>query len=185
MSTSDATPHQPGDPAALPGEPEDDWDDVPITPRTRMPWPTKLLLVAAVAALAFGGGVLADRHGGQSGSSSSGAAGNAAASSFFSRTRADFGGASSSSGGLAGAGVTAGQIAYIKGSTIFVADTTGNIVRVTLPSGLPVTKSVTTTAKALRPGDTVVVRGEQGSDGSVQATSISIGSGSAGLGSAP
>jgi hypothetical protein len=177
MSTPEVNPYGPEGSAALPGEPEDEWDDVPITPRGRMPRLTKLLLVAAVGALAFAGGVFANREWGHSGSSSSGrnAGGAASASNFLSRLRGNGSGSSNQAGAFGGAGVTAGQIAYIKGSTLFVTDTSGNVVKVTVPKGLPVTKSVTTTAKGLRPGDTVVVRGQQAADGSVTASSISIG----------
>ncbi len=178
MSTSDVSPYGPGGAGVLPGEPEDEWDEIPITPRSRMPRLTRLLLLGAVAAMAFGGGVLANREWGSKSASSSSAAGRNAAG-FLSRLRgtSGSGGSASGAGALAGAGVTAGQIAYVKGSTIFVTDTSGNIVKVTLPAGLPITKSVATTAEALRPGQTVVVRGRQGSDGSVQATSVSIGGG--------
>ncbi|MGZ4400183.1 MAG: hypothetical protein ACXVYM_04860 [Gaiellaceae bacterium] len=187
MSTSDVGPYGPGGAPPLPAMPEDDWDDVPITPRARMPWLTRLLLLAAVAALAFGGGILANREWGTSGSNggsrASGNSASSAASSFFGRARNGLGSSSTASGAFSGAGggVTAGQIAYIKGSTLFVTDSSGNIVKVSLPNGLPVTKSVTTTAKSLRPGDTVVVRGQQGSDGTVKATSVSIGGGGLGI----
>jgi hypothetical protein len=184
MSTSDVTPYGPGD-QEFPDEPEDEWEDVPVTPRGRMPRLTKLLLLCAVAALAFAGGVFANREWGDSGSGSSGRNGNGtSASSFFSRLRGNGSSSSNATGAFAGAGATTGQIAYIKGSTLFVTDSSGNIVKVTIPKGLPVTKSVTTTAKALRPGDTVVVRGEQAADGSVKASSVSIG-GATGLGVAP
>ena len=81
-------------------------------------------------------------------------------------------------GGFANA--TIGQVAYLKGTTLFVTDTSGNIVKVTVPKGTPVTKSVTTGLRGVRPGDTVVIRGSQGASGTVTATSISVGGAIAG-----
>ena len=44
-----------------------------------------------------------------------------------------------------------------------------------MPKGTPVTKSVTTTVKGVRPGDTVVVRGTKAKNGTVNAQSVSVG----------
>ena len=163
---------------------DDDWedDDVPITPRARMPRPTKLLLVLAVAAAAFAGGIFAQRHwGAGSAGSGSGAAARLAAARGFSGQGATqrFGG---TGGGATGSGVpggfadaTIGQVAYLKGTTLYITDSNGNTIKVAVPKGTPVTKSVTTTIKGVRPGDTVVVRGTKATNGTVKASSVSVG----------
>lgn len=173
MSTAD-TPYDPNLAPPLEAD-DDDWDDAPITPRSRAPRLTKLLVALVVAAAAFAGGVFAQRHWGttSSGGSSTAAAGFSGTRRFGGGT----GGTSGTGGGAAGgfAAATIGQIAYLKGTTLYVTDTSGNTVKVTVPKGTPVTKSVTTSLKGVRPGDTVVIRGSQGKNGTVSATSISVG----------
>ena len=44
-----------------------------------------------------------------------------------------------------------------------------------MPKGTPVTKSVTTSLKGVRPGDTVVIRGTAGKNGTVTAQSVAVG----------
>ena len=141
-----------------------------------LPRLTKLLVALVVAAAAFAGGVFAQRHWG---TTSSG--GSCDGCGRFLRhggaSAAATGGTSGTGGGAAGgfAAATIGQVAYLKGTTLYVTDTSGNTVKVTVPKGTPVTKSVTTSLKGVRPGDTVVIRGSQGKNGTVSATSISVG----------
>jgi hypothetical protein len=185
VSTSD-TPYDPDVAPTLELD-EDDWDDAPITPRVRVARMTKLLAVLAVAIAAFAGGIFAQRHWGSSpagdGSSaaaraaSAGLTGTAAARRFGANGGAGAGG-NGRAGGFGDA--TIGQVAYLKGTTLYVTDASGNIVKVTVPKGTPVTKSVSTGLKGVRPGDTVVIRGSQGKSGTVTATSVSVGGAGAG-----
>jgi hypothetical protein len=181
--TSADTPY---DPNLATGIDDDvDWDDAPIVPRARMPRPTKLLLVVVIAAAAFAGGIFAQRHWGKG--SGSGGSTSAAASRFGdnrSVTGRRFGGSTGASTGTAGAfgGATIGQVAYLKGTTLYVTAADGNTVKVAVPRGTPVTKSVTATVRAVKPGDTVVVRGSTGKNGTVTAQSVSIGDAGGGFG---
>jgi hypothetical protein len=177
MSTSDAQYN----PALVPSAEldEDDFDDAPITPRARMPRLTKLLAVFLVAAVAFAGGIFAQRHWGKSSSASG--AGSArggfalpGSSSTASGNRSGAGQSGSRFGGL-----TVGQVAYVKGRTLYVTDSSGNTVKVKVPKGTRVTKSVTSSVAGIRPGDNVVVNGTQKS-GTVTATSVSVGGTGAG-----
>jgi hypothetical protein len=192
VSTSD-TPYDP-DPNLAPAHEadEDDWDDVPITPRARVPRPTKLLAVLVVAAVAFAGGVFSQRHWGSTSQGGS-AGGNSTAAARFSGAGglarqgsarrigggfgAGTGGTSGTGGGAAGglADATIGQVAYLKGATLYVTDASGNIVKVSVAKGTPVTKSVSTGLKGVRPGDTVVIRGTRAGNGTVSARSVSVG----------
>jgi hypothetical protein len=186
--TSPDTPYDPNLGAGI--DDETDWDDAPIVPRARMPRPTKLLLVVVLAAAAFAGGIFAQRHWGKSSGSGSGGSASSAASRFAgagaggSGAGRRFGGAATGTTGGAGAfgGATIGQVAYLRGSTLYVTTTDGNTVKVAVPRGTPVTKSVTTTVRAVRPGDTVVVRGSAGKGGTVSAQSVSIGGAGGGFG---
>ena len=70
----------------------------------------------------------------------------------------------------------------IKGTTLYVADASGNTVKVTASSGSRVTKTVSSTITfgAIHPGDSVVVRGTQQGNGTIAADSITLGAGGTG-----
>ena len=70
----------------------------------------------------------------------------------------------------------------IKGTTLYVTDTSGNTVKVTTSAASTVTKTVATNVKSIRPGQTVVVRGTQQKNGNITAESITIGGTGGGFG---
>ena len=92
-------------------------------------------------------------------------------------------------GAFGGGGTSIGTVSNINGKTIYISDTSGNTVKVRLSSASKITKSLTVGKKAVRPGDSVVIRGAKSSNGTLSATSISdsgastTGSGSSGSGS--
>jgi hypothetical protein len=178
VTTSD-TPYEPG--LVTDPDVDDDWDDAPITPRARAPRATKLLVVAAVAAAAFAGGVFAQRSwGAGSGGSGTGTArggGPAQLAGSGGNATRRFGNGPGGAGGQA----TIGQVSYVKGSTLYVTSAGGGTVKVSVPKGTPVTTSVTSDIGAVRPGDTVVVRGTAGKNGTVRAQSVSVGGAGGGL----
>ena len=190
MSSSD-TPYDPKLSAGMASSFEvedDDWDEAPITPRVRVPRPTKLLLVLMVAAAAFAGGVFAQRHWGPAREAAllrpraprvaAPAAAPAARSGAGRRgSAAERGGSATGFGGA-----TIGQVAYLKGTTLYITDTSGNTIKVIVPKGTPVTKSVSTGLNGVGPGDTVVVRGLPGPNGTATAQSVSVGAAGAGFG---
>jgi hypothetical protein len=181
------------------GDAPDAWldqgDELPPRPRRRLLAPVPLALLAALLiACGFIGGVEVQK--GQTSSSSTATAG-AGAGGFASRLAA-LGGArpgagtaagagstsgSSSTGGAgasagaagSGGGVTTGQVAYVSGNTLYVTTSQGNTVKVSAAAGAKVTKTVSTKAKSIHPGETVVVLGSKASNGSVSATSITVG----------
>jgi hypothetical protein len=103
------------------------------------------------------------------------AAGNAGARGFF-------GAGGGFPGGGGAGGLTSGEVSYVSGSTLYVTSGEGNTVKVSAPAGTRVSKSVATNVHSIHPGDTVVVRGSQGTNGSVTASSISINSSGSGTG---
>jgi hypothetical protein len=114
------------------------------------------------------------RGGAGSGGAGAGGAGAASGTGFAGR----FGGF-----GAAGAGsATIGEVSYISGSTLYVTDTEGNTVKVTTSPASSITKTVKADIHGIHPGETVVVRGTNGSHGAVSAESISVNSGAAGGG---
>jgi hypothetical protein len=78
-------------------------------------------------------------------------------------------------GGAAGGGGTAslGTISSVNGKTIYLTDTTGNTVKVTLSSSTKLTKSLGVSKSSLHPGDSVVIQGVKNSTGTLVATSVS------------
>jgi hypothetical protein len=141
--------------------------------RHRAPRLTVALVLAVVAAAAFVGGAEAQKHLGSSSSSSGGGA--AARAAFASR----FGG----SGGLRfggnggsvfpGGGAVSGTVTLIKGSNLYVTDSSGNTVVVHAGTAR-VTQTSTSSLRSIRPGDSVTVVGTQGSGGSYTARSIAL-----------
>jgi len=73
-----------------------------------------------------------------------------------------------------GGGVTTGEVSYVPGNTLYVANAQANTVKVSTTAGSKITKTVTTKTNAIHPGDTVVVLGSQANDGTTSASSISI-----------
>ena len=155
--------------------------------RRRLPVLTMALLAVLVVALAFAVGAEVQKHYGKSAASTAG--GGAAAA--FGRVRgaggAAFGGgtfAGAGRGGAAGAGGfgaapsgTSGTVTLIKGSTLYVTDSSGNTALVKTSASSRVTKTVTSSVKTISPGSVVTVVGPQAKDGSYTATSISVSNG--------
>lgn len=84
-----------------------------------------------------------------------------------------FGGAGAGGAGGAGGNASLGTISSVNGSTIYLTDTTGNTVKVTLSPSTKLTKSLGVSKGALHPGDSVVIQGVKSSSGTVVATSVS------------
>lgn len=91
-------------------------------------------------------------------------------------------GASGFAGRAPAGGATLGQVAFIKGSTLYVTDTAGNTIKVKAAAGVSITKTVSSSVKGIHPGESVLVTGTTASDGTVSAQSIRVGSGTRGLG---
>jgi hypothetical protein len=159
---------------------EEEWDTVedvalPGRPRHKvLTWWSAGLFALILCAAGFYAGVRVEKSQMASSSSTSNAFSTAAAgrTGTASRTgatgfRAAFGGAG------AGGGATFGTVSAVSGNSLFVTDTSGNTVKVTLSSATKVTKNVGVGKKAVRPGDLVVVSGAKGSNGTVSATTVS------------
>lgn len=150
-------------------------DELPPRPRRRLLTPlTGALLAVVLTACGFVAGVLVEK--GQTGTG--GTAGAAAG-----LRRGGFGlGAAASTGSAAGAGsaaaagaranATIGQVANVQGRTLYVTTTSGDTVAVKVPAGETLTRATTASVAAVHPGDTVIVQGATGPDGSVTASSV-------------
>ncbi len=188
-------------------EPEEEWleepEELPRRPRRKLlaPVPVALLAVLLVACAFFAGvevekgqtsssttgglpsglAALRSRLGSGTGSPSSTTSTGSSGSGFPSA--GGFRGAS----GLAGGGLTTGEVSFANGNTLYVTSSEGNTVKVSAPAGTKVSKTVTTNVHNIHPGDTVIVTGSKNKNGSVSASSITIsssgGSGTNGTGS--
>lgn len=184
-----------------PGEEEREWPDEPseLPPRRRRrllaPVPLALSAVLLIAC-GFIAGVQVQKGQGSSGTSTT--AGLASRFAAFAARGTGAAAGRSGAGGLpagAGAGgfgagasaggpLTTGEVSYVRGNTIYVADSQGNTVRVSAAAGSKVTKTVSTKASAIHPGERVVVIGTQAKNGSISARSISVGAGESSSGAA-
>jgi hypothetical protein len=72
-----------------------------------------------------------------------------------------------------GANASIGTVSSVNGKTVYLTDTTGNTVKVTLSSATKITKSESVSKASLRPGDAVVIQGAKSSNGTITATSVS------------
>jgi hypothetical protein len=194
-----ATPHGPASYGRL--DDSEEWleDPVELPPRPRRRLlgaggnPVALALLAVLLiACGFIGGVLVEK-----GETSSSGASGTAASGLASRFAALRGGATGSSAGstrsssatgagglFGGSGAsrpTAGTVAYLDGSTLYVTNSEGNTIKVKTTPATSVNKTVTSSVKGIHPGETVTITGSTGSNGAVAAESISVGSSGGGL----
>jgi hypothetical protein len=149
--------------------------------RRRLPRMTMALAALLVVALTFVVGAEVQKHYGTTSAATAGAGGAAGA---FARARgagggppAGFGGAGGAAGfGGAASGPT-GTVTLIKGTTLYITDSSGTTSLVKTSAASNVTKTVTSSVKNIKPGSVVTVVGTQAKDGSYTATSISVANG--------
>jgi hypothetical protein len=164
---------------------DDDWEageePLPKRPRRRLVTPISVTLAGAmVGALGFIGGVEVQKSQDDGGPGNNG---NAAALASAGGARGGFG--RGGGGGTGGGGpqlgggpggsqsnATVGSVANKKGSTLYVKDSDGNVVRVKTTSHSKISRTASSTSGAIHPGDTVIVQGSTSKNGTVTATQI-------------
>ncbi|MFF2198622.1 hypothetical protein ACFVXK_37525, partial [Streptomyces sp. NPDC058157] len=115
-----------------------------------------------------GGGFAAAAAGGGQGRTGTGGAGGAQ-----SGRRQGFGGATGGPG--AGGGTTTGTVKLVDGTTLYVTDAQGDVVRVTTDTHTQITEAKSGKVSDLQPGQTVTVRGTQDASGDVAAATVAQG----------
>lgn len=143
----------------------------------RMTWALVALLLVAVG---FGAGALAFRTWGTSSTTSPFAAlaegGGFPGGGTFpgAGDGTDATGTATGAGGTGGFGgqATTGTVTLVDGTTLYVTTSDGSIVKVTVPDDATITSSQAVSLSDLAAGDTVIVRGETGDDGTVTATTV-------------
>jgi hypothetical protein len=145
---------------------DDEWPDRGPRKGVRMSVPTVVLLALLVAAGGIWGGAALQRSHG----TTSGTAGGASALASLFRNRA-----SATGGGFAGsalAGATTGTVTEVSGSTLYVTNASGALVKVTVAPSVTVDRNASSTLASLQVGDTVIVQGTKAANGSVTASSV-------------
>jgi len=170
---------------------EDDEPEFTPRPRRRAHALTFILGGALLIAAGFYGGVLLQKHedhgstaatttaartralAGATGGTATGGAGTGTGG------RGGFAGFGAGGAGGAGGGAVTGTVKLVDGSNVYVTDTSGNVVKVLTGASSTLTKTDPATTKDIAPGNTVIVRGTQNSDGSYTATTLIISSAAA------
>ncbi len=167
-----------------------DYGDLPPRKRIRFftPWTAALIAIITCAVGFYAGARVQQNQTSSSASPSlagapSGFAGLASATSTTASSSSSSRRSTSSfpaglfgnrSGGLPGlGGGTIGTVASVDGKTIYVTETSGNTVKVTLSDATKITKSLPVGKESIHPGDSVTIEGASGSGGTVSATSLS------------
>jgi hypothetical protein len=176
----------------VPAPPYDDGYDEPDfrpRPRRRAHALTFLLAGALLIGAGFYGGVLVQKHQDRGTSSAAGAAtGRARFGGAAGATGATGAGGAGGAGGAAargfgggagGGGAVTGTVKLVDGKNVYVTDTSGNVVKVATSASSQLSKTDPATTKDVAPGDVVIVRGTQNSDGSYTASTLVISSASA------
>ncbi len=140
-----------------------------------------MLAGALLVAAGFYGGILLQKHEDHGSTSSTVSTRSAAAARFGgagtggtgAATTGGAGGTGGRAGGFGGGAVT-GTVKLVDGKNVYVTDTSGNVVKVATNAGSQLSKTDPATTNDVAPGDFVIVRGTQNSDGSYTATSVVI-----------
>jgi hypothetical protein len=139
-------------------------------------------VLALFAVIGFWGGAILQKH--QDNKTATSRAAAALASALTGRRGAT--GATGGAGGAGatgasgfggfggGAGRTVGTVTDVEGSTVYVTNAAGTIVKVNLAPTTKITKSDAGTAADIALGSSVVVTGTAGSDGSTTASAITL-----------
>jgi hypothetical protein len=138
---------------------DDDGDDdvIPPRPRGRLLRPLPLALIALIiAAAGFLGGIEAQK-GSESGSGGAAGPGGGGLPNFAALKES----AGATTGGASASASTNGTVTSVEGHTIYVKESDGTTVAVTVGDGATVTRDSNVATKKIHPGDTVVVQGSK------------------------
>ena len=149
--------------------------------RRHLPLITTALGALLFVALAFVVGAEVQKHYGKTAASTGSPAATAAAALGRARAAGGLSGFGGAGGGFgAAASGTSGTVTLIKGSALYVTDSSGTTSIVKTSASSRVTKTVASSVKTILPGSVVTVVGPQAKDGSYTATSISVSNGANG-----
>jgi hypothetical protein len=148
-----------------PGETDMEWVYASAR-RKKLSWITAVLALGLAGAMGFVGGVRVQKSQTKTTTTATSGRRGAGAAAATAGTGA--------AAGAAGAGRTIGTVKLIDGTNLYVTDSSGNVVKVAT-TGASFTKTDSGSVTDVHPGDTVVVTGATGSDGTVNARSVVLG----------
>ena len=175
---------------------DQDWEDgdyddeLPARPRRQLlSWWSAGLVALILGGIGFyvgirvekskfaGGGSLAAALTARTGAGAANTGAAASGGSFASRLGGSGGGLFGGRGGgfagtSAGGNASVGTVSSVNRNTIYVTDTSGNTIAVKLSGATTVRKTENVSKAKIFPGDTVVVSGVKGSNGTLSATTI-------------
>jgi hypothetical protein len=157
-------------------------------PRKHLPWVTAGLVGAIMLSAGYVAGGYHYSHKGSSSGTGGGfgalptGLARSAAGGFARNTNGGAtlpgGGAATGGGGFGGAaGATIGTVKLVDGNNIYLTDSSGATVKVTLAPNASVTVTKKGKVTDLTPGTSIVVVGKTATDGSVRATTVTQGGG--------
>ena len=165
--------------SAIPYETEQPFEDdggldpfvSPGRPRRRFSGKgSAILLAVLLGAVGFYVGVRVEK--GQMTTASTGT-GTRSLASIFGGAAARGGASRFPGAGGAGGGGSVGTVSAINGRTVYLKSVSGNTIKVSLNSATKITKSEPAARSAIRPGDSVVIRGASNANGTLSAASVS------------
>jgi hypothetical protein len=159
------------------GSENEAWPEQSTKKGLRASWPIAVLVALLLIIGGVGLGAYLQRSHSTTSTAATGRAGFAGFAGFGGAAAGGAAGAAGAAGG-AGAGaatsdVTSGTVTDIIGNTLYVTNSSGNLVKVTVSSTTTVDRNAASTLSGLKPGDTVTVQGPTAKNGSVTAASIS------------
>ena len=143
------------------------WPEQSTKKGMRASWPIAVLVALLLVIGGVGLGAYLQRSHSTTSTAATGRAG------FAGFGGAAAGGAGAAGGGAATSDVTSGTVTDIIGSTVYVTNSSGNLVKVTVSSTTTIDRNAASSVAGLKPGDTVTVQGPTEKNGSVLAASIS------------
>jgi hypothetical protein len=176
----------------LPPPPADDYIDdededwVSKAPKgLRIPPLIGVMVLVLFAICGFWGGAILQKHhdkstvttaaAGAGTGAAAGAAGAARRAAGGTGGTGGFGGFGGAAGGAGATGArTVGTVTDVEGTTVFLTDSSGNIVKVNLAPTTKITKTTSGTPADIQLGQTMIVTGPKGTDGSTSASTITL-----------
>ena len=169
MTSVDSPGQAHGDPLVMGGAPI--WEDEPMPTRAvraKLGRLTFVLMALVLAAGTYYLGVLSEKN-----SVAAKPAGNPGTGAGAATPGVNGGQQGGAQGGATGGGgATAGTVKLVDGTNLYVTDASGTVVKIATTPASVFTINATGTIKQVKPGDTVIITGAAGADGTVTATAI-------------
>jgi hypothetical protein len=163
---------------------DDDEEWVNQAPKgLRIPPILGILALVLFAVSGFWGGAALQKHHDKTTRTTTGAgaagfaglaAGRRAAAAAAAGGTGSTGTGTGATGGAGLGGRTLGTVSDVEGSTVFLTDSAGNILKVNLSPTTKITMTTTGTAADIQLGQSLIVSGAKGTDGSTAAATVTI-----------